>query len=265
METLFWIIEGEAAPIVATAIHAGHEVSAPLLDKMALTEDERLREEDPFTDIFAEPAAGRVTATHSRFEVDLNRPREGAVYQKPEDAWGLHVWKAPLTKEELAHSLRVYDAFYDAMRNFFDGIVQQYGDFVVLDIHSYNHHRKGPTAPFDDPEENPDINLGTETNPALARWRRLIDTSIDTMHEFDYFGRHLDVRENVKFGGGYFAQWVHDNYAPHGCVLSIEFKKFFMDEWTGSADEKQLERLKALIATLIPVLEKELEELPDVA
>ncbi len=265
MESLFWIIEGEAAPIVATAVHAGHQVSAPLLEKMALSDAERLREEDPFTDRFTQPTDARIVATHSRFEVDLNRPREGAVYRKPEDAWGLHVWKAPLSEAELAHSLRVYDAFYDAMRNFFDEVVRKYGDFVVLDIHSYNHHRKGPAAPFDDPQANPDINLGTETNPALQRWRSLIDASIDAMYRFDYFGRHLDVRENVKFGGGYFAEWIHKHYAPHACVLSIEFKKFFMDEWTGSADEKQLEKLEALIASLLPVVEKALQELPDVA
>lgn len=260
MENLYWTIEGVHAPIVATAIHAGHAVRPELLPKMALSEEERLREEDPFTDRFTAPAKGRIVATHSRFEVDLNRPREGAVYQKPEDAWGLQVWKTPLSAAELAQSLAIYDAFYSQMRHFFDAVHAAHGKFVVLDIHSYNHHRKGPTAPFDDPEENPDINIGTETNPFLERWRDLIDASMETMRNFDYFGRHIDVRENVKFGGGYFAEWIHQNYAPHACVISVEFKKFFMDEWSGTADEKQLERLTEMMAQLLPTIETELEK-----
>ena len=32
-------------------------------------------------------------ARRSRFEVDLNRPREEAVYRVPEDCWGLDVWR----------------------------------------------------------------------------------------------------------------------------------------------------------------------------
>ena len=261
MEKLFWTIEGTHAAIVATDIHAGHIVSAQLLEKMALSEADRLREEDPFTDIFTRPAAGRIVATHSRFEVDLNRPREGAVYQKPEDAWGLTVWKAPLSAEELSHARSVYDAFYAQMAHYFDAVHARFGDFVVLDIHSYNHHRKGPDAPFDDPQANPDINIGTDTNPALTRWRPLIDTAIESMRGFDYFGRHLDVRENVKFGGGHFSEWLHRRYAPHACVLSIEFKKFFMDEWSGTPDERQIARLEEMVAALLPVIEASLEEM----
>jgi len=264
MENLYWTIEGEAAPIIATAIHAGHRISDILVENLALDEATRLREEDPFTDRFIRPAPARVTATHSRFEVDLNRPRSQALYRTPDDAWGLTVWKQPPTQEMIDHSLEIYDAFYATMRRYFDEIVSKFGDFVVLDIHSYNHHRKGPTAPFDDPAENPDINIGTDTNPAVDRWRDLIDASIDAMHRFDYFGRHLDVRENVKFGGGYFAEWIHRNYAPHACVLSIEFKKFFMDEWTGSADDAQIEKLTEMIAQLLPVLEDERKRVPDV-
>ena len=260
METLYWVIEGVESAVVATAIHAGHKVRPQLLEKMALSDADRLREEDPFTDIFAKPAALRVIATHSRFEVDLNRPREGAVYQKPEDAWGLQVWKEPLTQEELEASLAIYDAFYDQMQHLFDDLRSRYEKIVVLDIHSYNHHRRGPAAPFDDPEKNPDINVGTDTNPAVNRWRGLIDTAIKNLQSYDYFGRHLDVRENVKFGGGYFSEWIHKNYAPHICVLSIEFKKFFMDEWTGSADRKQIDEIEKMMAALLPVLESEMEK-----
>jgi N-formylglutamate amidohydrolase len=189
----------------------------------------------------------------------MNRPRDKAIYQKPEDAWGLTVWKSPLSEEEIEKSLEAYDKFYEAAKKFFKNILQHHKNFIVLDIHSYNHHRKGPNAPFDSPLENPEIIIGTETNKNPEKWRNLINEVIETMHNYNYFGRHLDVRENVKFGGGHFAEWIHETFVPHACVLSIEFKKFFMDEWTGEADPKQLEELQKLLQNTIPVLEKHLK------
>ena len=36
------------------------------------------------------------------------------MYRKPEDAWGLQVWKGDPPEEEVEKSLAAYDAFYDA-------------------------------------------------------------------------------------------------------------------------------------------------------
>ena len=74
--------------IVATAIHAGHDLRPDVAAAMLLSEQDRLREEDPFTDLIAAAVPDRVVTTRSRFEVDLNRPRREAVYRRPEDAWG---------------------------------------------------------------------------------------------------------------------------------------------------------------------------------
>ncbi len=76
--------------------------------------------------------------------------------------------------------------------------LQHHQAIVVLDIHSYNHRRMGPKAPFDDPMQHPEINLG----PDAARsspWERIIDVTIKTLQESLIMGRYLDVRENVKF------------------------------------------------------------------
>ena len=100
-------------PIVATAIHDGHQVRTDLKDIMFISEKDRLREEDPFTGEWTPVASNRIIGTHSRFEVDLNRPREKAVYIKPEDAWGLHVWEKTPTQNQIANSLAEYDAFYN--------------------------------------------------------------------------------------------------------------------------------------------------------
>ena len=79
-------------PLVAAAIHSGHEVRADIASLLALPRDQRLREEDPYTDHWTAVGHTQIVGTHSRFQVDLNRPRDKAVYRRPEDAWGLQVW-----------------------------------------------------------------------------------------------------------------------------------------------------------------------------
>ena len=103
----------------------------------------RRREEDPYTSCWTTIAPNRVIALHSRFEVDLNRPRESAVYRSPEDAWGLEVWKSPPPEDLLARSLANYDAFYAELDRLYGSLVQQHGRFLVLDLHTYNHRRHG--------------------------------------------------------------------------------------------------------------------------
>ena len=73
---------------------------------------------------------------------------------------------------------------------------------------------------------------------------------IRDLRAFDFGGRHLNVRENVKFGGGAFSRWVAARY-PTGCPLAIEVKKFFMDEWTGQAAPADLERVRAALGATV--------------
>ena len=54
-------------------------------------------------------------------------------------------------------------------------------------------------------------------------------------------------RRFVKFGGGHLSRWVNDRYAGRGFALALEFKKVFMDEWTGVVDPQHLEALAAAL------------------
>ena len=65
--------------VVATAIHAGHELRPDIRALTALDDATRLREEDPFTDLLTGIGGATVVAHRSRFEVDLNRPPAQAV------------------------------------------------------------------------------------------------------------------------------------------------------------------------------------------
>ncbi len=257
-DSRIWSVEGAFDPIIAAAIHDGHRIRAELEPYVVLGEDERLREEDPYTAEMAGSASMRIVGLKSRFEVDLNRPREKAVYLKPEDAWGLKVYDADPPADILARSLQQYDAFYGAMGELFDRIAKRYPVFAVLDLHTYNHRRAGPDSAQADPDENPEVNIGTGTMVDRDKFAPIIETFIEDLRRIDFAGSQLDVRENVRFRGGNFAQWLHSRYPGKACVLSVEFKKIFMDEWTGELHEGKLSLIKEALASTFPNLRLQL-------
>lgn len=250
----YYTLSTGQSPLIATAIHDGHIVRDNISSLFSLNADERLHEEDPFTAGWVSITDNQIIGLNSRFEMDLNRPREKAIYRKPEDAWGLTVWKDDLPEELAQESLARYDRFYADVKEMLQGIADRHGCFVVYDLHTYNHRRDGAEGPEADPQQNPEVNLGTG-NMNRQLWAPVVEAFTQTLQAYNYQDRHLDVRENVKFEGGHFMRWIHDTFPDRACVISIEFKKFFMDEWTGKPDEAQLQEIrKALQSTIAPVL-----------
>ncbi len=256
IEPIYVITEGDG-PIVATAIHDGHGLRGECLPCIGLDDATRLREEDPYTGRIAEVAPTRLIATRSRFEVDLNRKRDAAVYRCAADAWGLEVWSGPLSDELVGRSLDGYDDFYAALERVLRERERRHGRFVVLDLHSYNHRRDGADGQPADPAGNPEINVGTGTVDR-ARWGKLVDRFCADLIAASPPDRTLDVRENVKFQGGWMSQWIHRTFPETGCALAIELKKTFMDEWTGEVDEAHLAELTRAIAATLPGLAESL-------
>ena len=234
-------------PVVATAIHDGHAVRAEALRAMALGDEERLREEDPFTGQAIVDVPTHLIANRSRFEVDLNRDRENAVYRTPEQCWGLQLWHEEPDDSLVDGGLAIHDAYYAQLAAVLDGVAERHPRFVLLDVHSYNHRRDGPDGAPTDPIEAPDINIGTFSMPR-QEWSFLLDPLIEAMRDFDFNGRKLDVRENIAFQGkGEQTRFVHDRYPAVGCAIALEFKKFFMDEWTGQPDQAELAAMRGFI------------------
>lgn len=250
----WWNTSRGASPIVATAIHNGHHVRDDLIGSMALDSDARLREEDPFTEYFIRDVPNRIVFHRSRFEIDLNRSREGAIYVKPEQAWGLKVWKEPLQEAATAASLHVHDAYYAMLDAYLRSLEQQYGAFIVLDMHSYNHRRDGADGPEMAFEKAPQINIGTSSMDR-DRWADVLDPFIEQLRRFEFRGQPMDVRENIAFQGkGEQTRFVHERFPETGCAIAIEFKKFFMDEWTGEPDIEALKAMREMIRLSLPVL-----------
>jgi N-formylglutamate deformylase len=237
-------------PLVVTAIHAGHELRPTLGELIALDDDERRREEDPYTDQLLGDRGVRVRVHRSRFEVDLNRSRDQSVYEHPDDAWGLTVWKRTLPAEEVERSRRLHDEFYAELAHHMDQLAAR-GPFLVLDIHSYNHHREGPDGPPATASDNPEVNVGTGALDR-SRWGHVVDAFIGALSAQIVDGHRLDVRENVRFRGGHLSRWVAANYPDTGCTLALEFKKLFMDEWTGTCDPEHIAQLRHALHAVLP-------------
>jgi N-formylglutamate deformylase len=235
-------------PVVAVALHAGHALREGLREHLALTEEERLREEDPHTARMAPAGIISIEVLRSRFEVDLNRPRFRAVYQGPQDAWGLDVYRSELPDDLDRVSRTVYDAFYAQAFAVLSHVAEMYGRFVVLDLHSYNHRRDGACALAAPSTENPEVNLGTGRLDR-TRWAPVVEGFSAVMRDAGF-----DCRENVKFRGGHFAHWVAETFPETGAALAIEFKKTYMDEWTGLVDEAAVARIRGALEAAVPVI-----------
>ncbi|HET9772575.1 MAG TPA: N-formylglutamate amidohydrolase, partial [Acidimicrobiia bacterium] len=247
---------------VAVAVHAGHGLRPEIEAEIALPEAVRLREEDPGTAEWAARFPTWLAAHRSRFEVDLNRPRDTAVYRDSEEAWGLDIWRRPLPAELAGRSLANYDAFYSVLGGILDRAQAAHGRFVVYDLHSYCHRRAGPGSPPADPAGHPDVNVGTGSMDR-ARWAPLVDRFIAHLGSQELPGRGaLDVRENVCFKGRRIAQWVHERYPETGCALAIEVKKFYMDEHTGTFDERLTRAVGDALAGSVATVTDELGRLP---
>jgi len=238
------------SPFWTFAIHDGHDIDEKLLPYQLLNEEERLREEDPFTALIAELPCNRFIMESSRFQLDINRTLEDAIYLKPEQAWGLNVWKDDFPLALISELRNDHREIFEIIESKIQDTIAQFGYFIILDIHSYNAKREGPDQEINI-DTDPEINFGTiHLN---KKWRPLMDELINFISAEELNGQAIDVREIVKFKGGYFAQTMNQLYGDYGFVLAIEFRKDFMDEWTGDPDYHKIMACKQLLLKSLTV------------
>ncbi|GAB3304196.1 N-formylglutamate amidohydrolase [Luteimonas notoginsengisoli] len=228
-------------PVIATAIHDGHRMRPSLIPHLAISEQERRRDEDPLTGMLTSAGDVRLRVRSSRFQVDLNRPRDKALSDDPADTWGIRFWNGRLPDEELALAHAEHDRFYAMVTELIDAQVARWGSALLIDIHSYNHRRDGAEAEPADPDGNPDIELGITTLDP-DRWGDTARRFAEALRRTCVLGRPPDVRANVRYPtGGHFPEWVYANWGDKVCTISPEYKKIHMDEWTGQVDIQALE------------------------
>lgn len=238
-----------ALPLLSTAIHNGHHLPPELLAISGISEAERLREEDPFTGEAAELFPNHIVVETSRFALDLNRSPDKAVYLTPEDCWGLQARSGPVPEALLARLREDYASWYSLLQYQIERLLELHPFLVVLDLHSYNHRRGGPLAEPDPQEKNPDLiigrgNLGQNHYPAAENLCQMLNGQ-------GYRGKTLDCRQDVKFTGGQMSRWLNSRYPDRLICLAIEFKKIFMDEWSGQVNRPAWAELKQIFQTQV--------------
>jgi N-formylglutamate deformylase len=246
------------SPVLAIAMHAGHEVRPELLRCMAATEAQRLTEEDPHTDRLLEAFPVAITTRVSRFEVDINRVRERAAYTTPDTCWGIRLYRELPTQAQLEASRRRHDEAWAAIDRLVDSAVARFGFCVLLDIHSYCYRRDDPSLLWWEQTGKPVFNLGTRG--AHPRFAALNTALLEALRPLSWRGRPVSVGENVVFGGGTVHNRQQRRHPGRVVVPSLELLKVFMDELTGELYEPDF---SAMVAELCEAWVAVLDRLPE--
>lgn len=206
-------------PYVCGAVHDGHQFRKELWDTCLHTEYDRWYEEDPCTKQFVNTHPIVLAGRDSRFEYDLNRAPENAIY---EDAWGKKLWKNPLSETEKETSLKKHQNFYTVVYTLIKKLENLFNAVVVYDIHSYNWKRWEREVPV--------INLGTK-NIDNKRFGSVVDNWSQSLAKLRLpYGIQATSKINDTFeGNGYFLKFITQNF-NNTLVLATEFKKIYCDE-----------------------------------
>ncbi|QNJ98792.1 N-formylglutamate amidohydrolase [Constantimarinum furrinae] len=206
-------------PYVCGAVHDGHQFRKELWEKCLHTEYDRWFEEDPCTKEFVKTHPIVIAGCDSRFEYDLNRDPENAIY---EDAWGKKLWKTPLSDREKAKSLQKHSNFYLVVHALIQKLEEKFNDVVVYDMHSYNWRRWDREVPV--------INLGT-SNIDNRRYGDLVENWRFSLSQLQLPHNIVSTSAiNDTFqGNGYFLKYITQNF-KNTLVLATEFKKIYCDE-----------------------------------
>lgn len=205
---------------VCGAVHDGHQFRKELWNNCLHTEYDRWYEEDPETKNMVDSHPILIAGMDSRFEYDLNRPPESAIY---EDAWGKQLWKTPLPEPMKAKSMEKHQNFYKVVKALISKIEELHGIGVVYDMHSYNWKR------WD--REVPTWNLGT-SNIDNERFGNDVETWRQFLEQMELpNGIKSTAKINDTFqGNGYFLKYITQNF-KNTLVLATEIAKVYCDEY----------------------------------
>ncbi|RZV65425.1 MAG: hypothetical protein EX254_05645 [Flavobacteriaceae bacterium] len=219
-EYSFTLKISDYVPYVCGAVHDGHNFRRELWAKCLHSEYDRWYEEDPETRnmVISHPII--ISGLDSRFEYDLNRAPEDAIY---DDAWDKQLWKTPLTNQEKSISLAKHTAFYEVVHALMTKIESKFGAAIVFDMHSYNIRR------WD--REVPTWNLGTSNidndrfGDFVEKWRQSLEEI-----QFPYQIKSTAKINDTFQGNGYFLKFITKNF-KNTLVLATEIAKVYCNEY----------------------------------
>jgi hypothetical protein len=235
----------EYRPIIATAIHHGHNMPGRLEEYCRLSDAERLQEEDPCTGDFIADLPITVTALDSRYAYDLNRTPENPIYDM---AWGKIVWKKPLPASQRKQCIVRHHRYYRILHALISKTIELVNGCAILDLHSYCYQiREYPLAPV--------FNTGT-AQIDMVRWAPLVSTFETALDQIPLPGVATSVGRDVVFQGRAWQAGYVKQHFPHIPVIPTEIKKIYMDENSGELYRDRIRALAAGISTACQRLEE---------
>ena len=201
------------------AVHDGHQFRKELWNNCKHSEYERWFEEDPETKEMVKDHPIVIAGCDSRFEYDLNRAPESAIY---EDAWGKQLWFNPLAKDLKEKSLEKHTNFYKVVNALVSKLEELFGVCIVYDMHSYNWKRWT--------REVPTWNLGTSNidnnrfGVEVETWREILG-NVPFPRDISSSSK---INDTFK-GNGYFLKYITQNF-KNTLVLATEIAKVYCDE-----------------------------------
>ncbi|MBC3846398.1 N-formylglutamate amidohydrolase [Winogradskyella echinorum] len=228
-------------PYACAAVHDGHQFRKDLWDNCLHTEYDRWYEEDPETKnmVISHPIV--IAGCDSRFEYDLNRDPENAVF---ETAWGKQLWRNPLPANEKKKSLQKHSNFYKVLHALIAKLEEMFGVCIVYDMHSYNWQR------WD--REVPTWNIGTSNvdntrfGKQVESWRQAL-ASIQLPHGIKQTAKINDTFQ----GNGYFLKYITNNF-NNTLVLATEIAKVYCDEYKRINYPEVVAAVESQLQTLLP-------------
>ena len=204
---------------VCGAIHNGHQFRKELWENCLHTEYERWFEEDPETLTMVQSHPIVISGNDSRFEYDLNRAPEAAIY---EDAWGKQLWRNPLSDAQKQFSLQKHANFYKVIHALITKIEEIHGKAIVYDMHSYNWKRWNRAVPT--------FNLGAG-NLDMDKYGHFVETWRESLGEISlpHNIKTTALINDVFKGNGYFLKYITSNFKKT-LVLATEVSKIYCNE-----------------------------------
>lgn len=230
------------SPYICGAVHDGHQFRKSLWSNCLHTEYERWYEEDPRTKAMVRSHPIVIAGLDSRFEYDLNRDPENAVY---EDAWGKELWKRHLSKMERKQSLDKHTNFYKVVDSLVGQIEQKHGKAIVFDMHSYNWKRWE--------REVPTWNLGTSNidNERFGKIAISWSGKLGEMNLPNDIPSTSKINDTFK-GNGHFLKHITKNF-ENTLVLATEIAKVYCDEETGTIFPEVVQAVAEQLKESIPL------------
>jgi len=226
---------------VCAAVHDGHQFRKELWDNCLHTAYERWYEDDPATKTIIDTQPIVIAGLDSRFEYDLNRDPETAIY---EDAWGKQLWKEPLSDKMKSLSLAKHKAFYLVVNTLMTKLQSIYTHCIVYDMHSYNWKRWS--------REVPTWNLGTSNvdqerfGDQIESWRK----SLSEIQLANGIGSEAAIN-NTFYGNGYFLKFITSRF-KNTLVLATEIAKIYCDEHEQILYPEVIDSIRQELSNRIP-------------